>query len=100
MENSNIKTNMEEMNDEMMEDVVGGSSADLEAFQALAKEKGWAGSDSLAGRMATAKMYQAVGMKTVRWNVASGARAEFIDYSGNVHPFDEVYEKMKALPNK
>ena len=56
--------------------------------------------DHLGINKATAQMYKAVGMSSVRWNAKSDARAEFIDNAGNVRSFDEVYAMMQALPNK
>ena len=91
---------MERINDEMLEEIVGGTTADIEAFKALAIEKGYSSTNNSAGGRDRAKLYQAVGMKTVRWNANTDKRAEFIDYAGGVHPFDEIFEKMKALPHK
>ena len=81
-------------------DITGGSQADLDAFVELAYAKGWQTNNGLAGRMAAANMYKAVGMQSVKWNANSGEPAVFIDNAGREHSFEEVYERMKALPNK
>ena len=91
--------NIETENEELLDKVVGGNRADLEAFEALGAEKGY-NNNCMAARMAMANLYKAVGMDTVRWNLNNGERAEFIDKAGNVHSFDEIYEQMKWLPHK
>ena len=83
-----------------MEQIVGGSQEQLDAFTALAYEKGYQTNNGLAGRMAATNMYKAVGMQDVNWHVSTGEPAVFIDNGGGEHSFEEVYEKMKALPKK
>ena len=92
--------NRVELKVEDMAQVVGGSQADCDAFVALAYAKGWQTNNGLDGKMAAANMYKAVGMKTVKWKVASGEPAVFIDNGGGEHSFEEIYAKMQALPNK
>ena len=91
---------MEIIKDEMLEEIVGGTTADLEAFKALAIEKGYSSTNNSAGARDRAKLYRAVGMSSVRWNANTDKRAEFIDNAGGIHSFDEIYELMKALPHK
>ena len=92
--------NREELKAMDMVQVVGGSQEDVDAFVELAYAKGWQTNNGLAGRMAAANMYKAVGMDTVRWNIPSGAPAVFIGNTGGEHSFEEIYDRMKALPNQ
>ena len=88
------------ISEEMLSEVTGGSQADLDAFVALAKEKGWQTDNGLAGKMAAANMYKAAGMNTVMWNVDSGKPAVFIDKQGGIHSFEKIYQEMTSLPDK
>ena len=92
-----MKTELE--NEELLDSVAGGNRADLEAFEALGAEKGY-NNRCMAERMAMANLYKDVGMDTVRWNLNSDERAEFIDKNRNVYSFDEIFEKMKTLPHR
>ena len=70
-----------------------------DAYRNSFAEKGY-NSNCMAARMAMANLYKDVGMDTVRWNLNSDERAEFIDKDRNVYSFDEIFEKMKALPHR
>ena len=94
------KINATELTNDELEFVTGGSSEDVALFQALAVEKGYGSGRGLAGKMAQANMYKAVGMETVNWNISTGEPAVFYDYAGGTHSFEEVFAKMQALPHK
>ena len=96
-----INDELEQMSDDELEQIAGGTAKEAKLFRKTAVEKGWALSEyGMASGMAANRMLEAIGIPNVNWHIATDEPADFWDNNGNHYNFETVMKKIHQLPNK